>query len=57
VADNYITVNLRCSAITKNPLVSILVDLDKVGDADNVNIEVSREDLATLGEYATWYQA
>lgn len=56
MSDNYITVDLRCTEIISRPIMTLMIDLDKVSDTNGVVIDMSREDLAQLGEMATWYQ-
>lgn len=55
MSDNCIIVNLKCEEIIDRPIMSIMIDLDKVSDAEDVVIDVSREELVLLGEMATWY--
>lgn len=55
MSDNCILVSLHCKEIVAHPIMKILIDLDKVTDANDVRIDVGREELAQLGEMATWY--
>lgn len=52
--DNTFTVNLYCDEIGDKPLVSIIVDLDKVTDPHDVHIPMTRAQLAHMGELAQW---